>query len=183
MLRNGEGGKYHFIDPKLLQPGANTDDLRHRIEALALGEGDGLRRLAMELPRCLGNTPEDGCGVGLHKVRKLAGGKLGFHFGQRGLLFVVVVMMVMPVLATAAARLGIVTMLVSRPGVDGEGDALRTRLALEVHVEISQLQLGKLPLEGGGGDAEVAKGAHEPVSTEAVGSVIDIKGAHKLGGL
>ena len=42
---------------------------------------------------------------------------------------------------------------------------------VEVHVEIAEFQLGKLPLQGAGFDAEIAQRAHSHVAADAGGTI------------
>lgn len=96
--------------------------------------------------------------------------------------FVVVdMMMLMPVLVaiSAATARFILIVAVGCPLVDAEFDASNglPLLALEVHVEIAQSQLGEFPFEGGGLDAEVAQRANGHVAADA-GYAVEKKDAH-----
>jgi hypothetical protein len=64
-------------------------------------------------------------------------------------------------------------MSVHRARVDAEVDSFDTfpMLPIEVHVEVSDLQLGELPLECRGFDAEVAEGADGHIAADAGGTV------------
>jgi len=97
-----------------------------------------------------------------------------------GFMFMTVFVAMLIVLMVVV-RLFILVMGVGRTLVDGEFYALDVlpHLALPMGVEIADLQLAELPLEGGWLDPEVAQGAHGHVTADT-GEAIEIENAHGI---
>ena len=89
----------------------------------------------------------------------------------------IVMMMVMPVIVIVLFLILVVG--VGRAFVDAKLHAfdLLALLPLEVHVEIAEVELGELPLEGGRLDAEVDEGAHGHVAGDA-GKTVEEENFH-----
>lgn len=68
---------------------------------------------------------------------------------------------------------------VGRSRMNAEVDALNfgTLLALEVHVKVTQIQLGQFPFQGGRFHSEVAQGADSHVAADA-GEAVEIERFH-----
>lgn len=89
------------------------------------------------------------------------------------------VLMAVVMAAIAVAAIDILLVSMGRPFVNAEFDPLDglALFALEVHVKVTDLQLGELPFEGGGFDAEVAERADSHVAADA-GKTIEKENTH-----
>jgi hypothetical protein len=65
--------------------------------------------------------------------------------------------------------------------VDGEADAgdVFPFLALEMHVEVAEIELGEFPFQNGGFDTEIDEGADGHVSADA-GEAVEEEGFHGM---
>ena len=163
-------------------------------------EGDLFRRLAVDFSLGDRHALEDGKGVRFDKGAQVAGLKertdfgmgatvrrilpvrvpVGMMMGVAGISMRVasfVFFGVMPVPAASARRILIVPM--GRPFMNAKSNAFDglALLALEVHVEIAQVELGEFPLKGGRFDAEIAKRPNGHIAADA-GNAVEKENTH-----
>ena len=186
------------IDLQVLDADAGADDVRDGIQGADLVKSHLFGRLAMDLALGDGDAAEDADRAGFDERGKIARFDQAADLGKAsaaGIVVMVVVTFVgrmgmLVLVGVHAAMLMLMLMLmlvvlilrmdVGRSFMDAEPDSFHILafLPLEMHVEISDVELREFPFEGGRIDAGVAESADRHVAADA-GKAIEIQDSHR----
>jgi len=180
-----KGRDAHFVHAERFDARTGQDDVGDGIERADLVEADFFGRFAVDFPFGDGNAVEDRKRVGFDEVAQIAGFQEGADLRIRApvrvlflvMMFVTVVMiamlmgvmMLVAVIVSGTGARFILFVVMGRAFVDAKFDPFDgfALLALEVHVEIAQVELGEFPLEGGRLDAQIAQCTNGHVAADA----------------